>query len=311
MSDPALIVSICSAMFTGGGLITQLLLYRFNGARLKVQLVFCYRTDFSMLLSCTGSRKRISFERWRNEHRIDLGIEYAKVRVTNIGRTPVSVEDISFDLGRVRWFRRWRHIVIPMQFIDPNEKQPKEVDLSPHRLDPGDNITVSFHLWPTLGNPDQFKHPKFRRLVVRGSARAVGRNATRSRRRDAWRFRKGELSAFHDVAIPSPEVRVYRSLWHHSYGVERRPVWRHREVVKRLQDGQSPEGIRVYLDGLNIDPATGEPEPYQTHGIVAHEAHHAFHKTSVLSLWPEVAPPRKVSRRDRVYRVLFGQRTRG
>jgi hypothetical protein len=39
VSDPALIVSICSATFTGGGLVAQLLLYRFNGARLKVQLV--------------------------------------------------------------------------------------------------------------------------------------------------------------------------------------------------------------------------------------------------------------------------------
>jgi hypothetical protein len=66
-----------------------------------------------------------------------VGIEYAKVRVINIGRTPVSVEDISLDLGHERWFRRWRKTVIPMQFIDPNEKSPQDVDLSPRRLDPG------------------------------------------------------------------------------------------------------------------------------------------------------------------------------
>jgi hypothetical protein len=99
VSDLALIVSICSATFTGGGLVAQYLLYRFNGARLKVQLVFCFRTDWGLTMSCTGPRRRISFERWREGRNIGLGIEYAKVRVTNIGRTPVSVEDISFDTG--------------------------------------------------------------------------------------------------------------------------------------------------------------------------------------------------------------------
>ncbi|MGA7053198.1 MAG: hypothetical protein WBZ37_18400 [Mycobacterium sp.] len=134
----AFVVSLCSAAATILAAIWQLTLYRLQGARLKVQLVFCYRTDFGLTMSAAGTpRKKINFEKWRKEHNIDLGIEYAKVRVTNIGRTPVSVENISFDLGHDRWFRRWRHTVVPMQFIDPNDKPPKELDLSPQRLDPG------------------------------------------------------------------------------------------------------------------------------------------------------------------------------
>jgi hypothetical protein len=198
-----------------------------------------------------------------------------------------------------------------MQFTDPNDKSPQKVDLSPQRLDPGANITVSFHLWPTLGNPDQFKHRNFRRLVVRGSALAVGREATRSRWRDAWRFRKGELSGFSDVTTPPPDVRVYRALWHHSYSdnFEREPIWFHREVVDLLQEGKTHEEIRAYLDQQNIDPNTGKPKPFQTHHMVAHDAHHAFHKTSANPLWREVAPPRRVSWRDRMRRVLWGQKT--
>ena len=82
MSDPALIVSICSATFTGGGLVAQYLLYRFNGARLKVPLVFCYRADWGLTMSCTGPRRRISFQRSRKDHHIDLGIEDASPDVS-------------------------------------------------------------------------------------------------------------------------------------------------------------------------------------------------------------------------------------
>lgn len=308
MSDPALIVSICSATFTCGGLIAQYLLYRFNGARLKVQLVFAYRADWDLTVSCKGPRRKIKFERFRRTHNVSLGIEYAKVRVTNIGRTPVSVENISFDLGHIRWFRRWRHTVVPMQFIDPNDQPSKNRDrLSPRRLDPGDNITECFHLWPTLGGPDLFKHRKFRRLVVRGSAQAVGRRASRSPRRDAWRFRKGDLSAFSDIAVPPPEVRVYRTLWHHSYGTDQRPVVFHRQIIKLLRDGKTDEEIRVYLDEQNTDPHTGQPKPFQTNHTVAYEAHHAFQKASAHWLWPEVPMPQKISWRDRTHRILFGQ----
>jgi hypothetical protein len=312
VSDPALVVSICSATFTGGGLIAQYLLHHANGARLKVQLVFCYRTDWSMTVSATGSRRRLNFERMGRGRHIGLGIEYANVRVTNIGRTPVSVENISFDLGHERWFRRWRSTVVPMQFIDSNDQSAKKVDLSPQRLDPGDNITRSFHLWPTLGDPDQFKHRKFRRLVVRGSAQAVGRRATRSRRRDAWRFRKGELSTFNDIAVPCREIRVYRALWHHSYNemFETNPVWYHGEIVSLLKEGKSHEEIRAYLDGQNTDPKTGQPKPFQMHHMVAYDAHHAFHKTSANPLWPDVDPPKKLTCSGRAHRLLWGQRPR-
>jgi hypothetical protein len=310
VSDASLIVSICSATFTGGGLLAQYLFYRFNGARLKVQLVFCFRSDYSMTVSCTGARRKISLEQIRKNHYIDLGIEYANVRVTNIGRTPVSVENISFDYGRIKWFRRWRQTVVPMQFIDPNDASAERYDASPQRLDPGDNITVSFHLWPALGDPDLFKHRRFRRLVVRGSAQAVGRRATRSRRRDAWRMRKGELSVFRDITLPSPDLRVYRALWHHSYGREVSPVWSHRPIMDLLRKGKGEEEIEALLNEQNIDPRTGQPKPFQTHLMVAHEAYHAFHKSSALWAWPEVSPPNKVSWRERAHRALWGQQTR-
>ena len=70
------------AALYGGGLVAQYLLYRFNGARLKVPLVFCYRADWGLTMSCTGPRRRISFQRSRKDHHIDLGIEDASPDVS-------------------------------------------------------------------------------------------------------------------------------------------------------------------------------------------------------------------------------------
>ena len=73
-----------------------------------------------------------------------------------------------------------------------------------------------------------------------------------------------------------------------------------------LREGKGEKEIEAHLDEQNTDPRTGQPKPFQNHIMVAHEADHAFHKTSALWVWPEVDPPRQVSRRDRALRVLFG-----
>jgi hypothetical protein len=84
----------------------------------------------------------------------------------------------------------------------------------------------------------------------------------------------------------------------------------HRSIVELLRDGKSHEELRAYLDEQNIDPETGKPKLYQAHHMVVYDAHHAFHKTSANSLWPEVPPPKKLSWRDRAHRILWGQSAR-
>ena len=289
---PALVVSLCSAAVTLSGLAWQLWLYRLQGARLKVQLVFSYRTDFGLTMAYHGRLKKLSWERWHRENNAGLGIEYAQVRVTNVGRTAVSVENVSLDLGRDRWWRRGRRTVIPKEFVDPSSDTTKRPNPPPYRLEPGANVTQSYMVWPGLGNPEPFKHRRFRRLVVRGSAQAVGRRATRSRRRLAWHFRRRDMSAFSDVTVVPSKVRVYRALWHHQDWVDGiSPVFRHREVLQALKEGKTEDELRDFLDSRNIDPKTGEPRKFQTHHIVAHEAHYAFHHVSHLSAWGEINSP--------------------
>lgn len=312
----ALLVSIASAAFTGGGLIAQGLLYYFNGARLKVELVFCYRTELGRTFSQTAWRKQPSWQDWQAKHNLkhnyELGIEYAKVRVTNIGRTPASVEDITFDLGRVHWYRRWRHTATPMQFVDSADKSAAKIDLSsPQRLEPGDNITASFHLWPTLASPDLWEHHRFRGLKVRGSARAVGRRPTRSRRRQSLNFKRGDLSAFRDRRVPSPDVRVYRVLWQGNYDemVGYLPLLMHRQLLERLREGATEQDLTDYLAKIDREPHAHDPSWRQSkyYELVTHEAHHAFHHTAASWMWPDVEPARRRDWRNLLRRVLFGQ----
>jgi hypothetical protein len=67
-----------------------------------------------------------------------FGVEYGRVRVTNIGRTALSVENISFEVRRrYRWTpRRRRATLQPMQFMH------KDADPKQHRLDPSDPIRL-------------------------------------------------------------------------------------------------------------------------------------------------------------------------
>lgn len=263
----AFIVSICSASVTLLGLVWQLTLYRLQGARLKVEIAFCYLTDLGMTITLRGPghRRAPTFAKLRERHNgLYYGIEYGLVRVTNIGRTPVSVENISFDLGRTKWWRLWRNTIIPATFQDPDSDVETKFDSRvPQRIEAGANVTAAYHLWPALAGSQNRAHRGNRKLVVRGSATAVGRSATRSSRRLAWRFPPGTTSWFTDMRPPPPELRVYRRLWldrggDHVGGI---PLLFHREITELLAGGASVEDLKEFLD---------QHDPDGIHGVLAY-----------------------------------------
>lgn len=117
LTTAAFVVSICSAAITLSGLTWQLWLYRLQGARLKIQIVFSYAEDASRTWSHHRFRKPMPFGENMFDHTSPFGIEYGSVRVTNIGRTAVSVENISFTIRHpYRWNPRGRQTIQPMQF---------------------------------------------------------------------------------------------------------------------------------------------------------------------------------------------------
>jgi hypothetical protein len=269
----ALVVSICSAAVTLTGLAWQLMLYRLQGARLKVQLAFGYYTDSDVTITSTGPSIALRGLTTPGQGGLLVGVEYGLVRVTNIGRTAVSVENISFDFGRERWFTRDRIVFTPPEFHHPRTKNP---DLSgAQRVEPGANVTAAYILWPTLA---KFRHPgDTRDLIVRATATPVGRKPTRSSRRSAWRLPTGAQSWFSDLTLPPPDIRVYRVLW----GARRAAL--HRDIMTRLNDGASADGIEAVLD------AQGPPGNNRK---VASDAHDAFQSVGTDSMWSGESPHR-------------------
>lgn len=269
----ALIVSITSAWITLGGLIWQFTLYRLSGARLRVDLLFHYRDDNHAVRQVSGSKRRPWNDERVERHSPDVcGIEAVRVRVTNVGRSPVSVDDIALDVGRTpwrRWWRRGRRSITPPAFrdADSNDAELREPTTGPVRLEAGAVASRVFRMWPALSEELERRGEN---VTVRGTARMAGRRRPRlSPRRFAWTFTPGEETWFlgHEV---TPELRVYRVLWRQSQhdhvgGV---PLMMHREVAEQLREGASVSDIKDLLQSVKADGIFGS---------VAYDAHEAFH----------------------------------
>lgn len=266
----ALFVSIGSVCVTLGGLVWQFALYKLSGARLKVQLVFIY-LDEAHVLSRNVTKKR---QPWVDDDDViklgEYGVEAAEVRVTNVGRSPISVDDISLDLGRPKRLSRYRRSVAFLRLHDEDSRTAELRDPTdgPARLEPGDSASRVFHLWPYLNHHiDKMGG----RINLRGTAHAVGRRSnTRSPRRFGWRFTSSDDTWFTNLEV-TPELRVYRRAWvlsyrKHTHGV---PLLMHREISTKLREGATVDGIAEYL--LSLD----DSGIYRTAAFDLHEAFHA------------------------------------
>lgn len=153
----ALILSITSACITLGGLVWQFTLYRLSGARLRVDLLFHYRGESRAIVQTAGGKRKAFSDPQFEDHSLDdLGIEAVRVRVTNVGRTPVSVDDIALDVGRTRTgkvWRRGRRWITPPTFRDEDSKDRELREPTgdgPVRLEAGAVSSRVFRLWPSL-----------------------------------------------------------------------------------------------------------------------------------------------------------------
>ncbi|MCS3876845.1 hypothetical protein M2359_000474 [Gordonia amarae] len=252
----------------------QFTLYRLSGARLRVQTVLEFHNEYGHVQTVTGTR-RMTWDDFIAGHPGEptrLGIEVVRVRVTNVGRSPVSVDNIALDIGRSSRLRRGRSSVVPWSFrnIDASEPELNKPTSGPTRLEAGSTTSRVYHLWPLV----EYHADRDGEIVIRGTATAAGRRPTLSRRKFAWRFTTGDESWFLDSGV-TPDVRVYRELWRHSYDemVGGIPRIMRREVVRKLEEGASKDELQAYLDEVGRSDELG-----RYYGVVAFDAHKAFHK---------------------------------
>jgi hypothetical protein len=201
--DLALRVAIASAGFSAGALVWQLCLYRLSGARLIVRLLPVVQ-DAALVVGTGPDR---GWERVRDHLSTleECAIDLAEVRVTNVGRSPVSVSDLSLDFGRAARWRKGRMTMrgFPVALLDGTTE-------TVIRLDAGSTTSQYFDLW-TLVDAMREKKPG-KTIDVRASAVPAGRRPQRSRRRARWRFEPGRRSLRPDYPETSA-VRAYRELW--------------------------------------------------------------------------------------------------
>jgi hypothetical protein len=208
-ADVALVVAIVSAVLAAIGAMWQFLLYRLSGPRLLVRLT-------PAILSSLGTIVRgpdrgfimddmppgigDSLDGW--------SVDLAEVRLTNIGRTPVSVAEIELDFGRTspswRWWRRGRHRVRGFPIPTHGGVTDEVV-----RLETGQSAHVFFEIVPLIRGVRRRKPGK---VVLRASACAAGRRPTRSAWRKRWVLH-ADRDSIRSEEQSSPELRAYQALW--------------------------------------------------------------------------------------------------
>jgi hypothetical protein len=173
----------------------------------------------------------------------------------------------------------------------PTRSKPNPDLSAPIRLEPGDNITASFHLWRTLASPEFGTESG--PIIIRGSAHAVGRRrATRSPRRRAWKLPADAWTVFRDFEV-TPQLRVFRELWRHNYDQRASSsiaLLLHRDISERLAAGATHDELNDYL----VD--THERENRFAFGTISLEAHWAFNNEKPIAWHRRDTAPRKTFR---------------
>lgn len=208
----ALTVAVASAAVSLASLVWNLTLYRLSGARLNVRLIPAILTEQGTLMRGPdkGWRKSIPDEFAYGIDR-DLFVDLAIIKVTNVGRAPVSVSDISLDFGRSGWRPWWRHTIGGTPIVI-HECSAVKGDV---RLEAGATISIAVDSRPLI-NHGLARSSKGARSI-RATATAAGRRPTRSAWRRRWTHRN--LSKRYYPAEPSPErdafVEVFRAVYPH------------------------------------------------------------------------------------------------
>jgi hypothetical protein len=204
-AEAALVVALASAGFTASGLVWQFWLYRLSGPRLVVRLIPAVVDGMGTILRADdrGFDERMPSE--MQQVLIGWTIDLAEVRVTNIGRMPVSVSEIGLDVGRVGPpLRRQRHTLRGFPIAIHGGVTDEIV-----RLESGGSTRLLLDLWPLVEN---LRRRQEGNITLRASAQAAGRHAKRSPWRKRWVLAPGRRSFRQDVDV-TPEDRAYQALW--------------------------------------------------------------------------------------------------
>lgn len=235
----ALVVAIAGACIAMASLVWNLALYRLSGARLQVRLI-------PAILTAQGHLLRGPDRGWRKRApegvgpgKDDVYVDIAIIKVTNVGRSAVSVSEIVLDFGRSGWRPGWRHTIGGMPIVIHECK-----DISGDvRLEAGQSISlaVDHELLVQRGMAAK-------RKAVRASATAAGRRPTLS----SWR-RRWSLSSPATIYYPgegTPEQRAFVEVFRAVYPHDAAKLYEAWIAVTALMMRDSAAGSKEIADEL-------------------------------------------------------------
>ncbi len=208
-ADLAIAISVLSFAVAAGGQVWQILAHLWTGPKVEVRLIPKIAQGWGTIL--TGPDQGWGTAPGALSTKIDpLRIELACVRVTNTGRTSISISDVELDFGRLRWWsRRSRYSAASHQLELADGVEDRVI-----RLEPGEFRHVVFELWTLV---------KSARIVcrdpikIRASARPAGGKQKRSSRRRQWVIAADQYSFVPssrlDDDLGAAEAAAYRALW--------------------------------------------------------------------------------------------------
>lgn len=250
----ALIVSSFSAFFTLGGLVWQFLLYRLSGARIQVELRPAKYDSLGSIIAGPPEGWNKTRAAPPDFYLDEWFLDIAAVRIVNIGRTAISVSDISLDIGKSK---RGRHTRRGYP-LDIHEGFMEKVA----RLEPGEEITVYYNLWAVIGDSSTREKP----LKVRASATPAGRKAKRSK--GGWLIDPDwDVLDQRDLEKVTPKLMAYRALFQSLHRRENLSLinvawsslifrdsddWTYEEVKSSLQEVL---GVGASITAFNVSKA--------------------------------------------------------
>lgn len=203
-------VAIASAVFSGTALFWSIRLHFLLGPRLVVRLTPGVLTEVGHLIRGPEKGWRGGETRWSVEA---VGnrpwMEVALIRVTNFGRTAVSVSDLALDFGTIPRWKPWARYTIAGTPVQVHEGAATAMA---HRLDTGQSVTVICDLWELIAAARKDRSDVT--LRVRGSALPAGRRTRRIRssRSRRWKIRPADDSLW-PHGPNHEQLLLFRAVW--------------------------------------------------------------------------------------------------
>jgi hypothetical protein len=246
-ADIALAIAIASASISLTSLAWQLVLYRLSGARLIVRLLPAVITEAGHIMRGPPTGWRRSMPTAMNIVGERPWVDVAILEFVNVGRTPISLLDVSLDIGANPRWKPWQRHIVGMRPIAVHNAL---ANLDEVRLEEGRSVFAIFDWSPAVEAGRRVR----KRVHVRASARPPGRR----RKRGPWH--RWKIKSDQKYVWPhGPEderVQLFQAVWREVAPIDPKAVYEAWIAVIRLllEEDRDPKTLSIQEVAGALEP---------------------------------------------------------